>query len=250
MENSSSTKIKQFIAVIFLYSVFPFIGSIISDSKIVYYISSTVGIVFMILLFGYMKNNKMISFPQPIIKSPAIALLFPIFAFNYKCLIAAITSIFVSEPLYTSSSGTNVSLLFMCYIIIIAPIAEELIYRYALPNIFINNKDKVSTKIAVAIIGTLIWNFRHGDNLFNLNINISLIIAGFILYWIYFRTQNIIYCIIFHMTANLANTLMFNLDETKEHISILYDSTLALIISILIFILMLLSIYKVSQRRD
>lgn len=236
MKNSISNKLVCFFAVISIYGFFTFVCSIFSDSKPMYCISTLISIISVMLIMTYMDKKELISISLPIVKSPSMIWLILLLSINYKFLIASISNVLSFGSVSQSGSNVELSAWFLIDTIVIGPVSEELLYRFAIPNIFIKNKDNVFSKIILAVIVTLFWSFRHGDGFISLNINISLILGGFILYWIYFKTQNIIYSIVFHMAANTANVLMFYWDKTSELIAFMYNSKIALLINGVAFV--------------
>ena len=103
---------------------------------------------------------------------------------------------------YTDSFNANNSLeviLVLLLTVIIAPITEELIYRY-----MFNNSLKKYDKGQVALITSILFGLVHG-NFFQI---LPAFIVGYILSCIYFKTNNILDTIIIHSTNNLIATLM------------------------------------------
>lgn len=250
MDNKLSNKLLCFFAVIFVY-FFPSIAcSVFWNSEAIHCISILIGIILVIFLMIFMDKKEIITISSPIVKNPIVALLILLLSFNYKFLIASISNKASSELLSQSGSNVELTAVFLINAIVIGPISEELLYRFAIPNIFIKNKDHVLSKIVLAIICTLIWSFRHGDSFISFNINISIIFASLTLYWIYFRTQNVIYCVIFHSAANTTNILMYYWDKTKDLIASMYHSKTALMINSVVFVMLIFIINSLMKKHD
>ena len=113
------------------------------------------------------------------------------------------------------------------YIVIIAPIYEELIFRYVSLRIAKDNYKKLTAIIIISIL----FAIMHTD-IFSI---IYAFILGIILSYIYLKYKNIIYPIILHISANLMSIFIteFNL--------------LALIISVIILLTTTIYIKKTSH---
>lgn len=113
------------------------------------------------------------------------------------------------------------------YIVIIAPIYEELVFRYISLRIAKDNYKKLTAIIIISIL----FAIMHTD-IFSI---IYAFILGIILSYIYLKYKNIIYPIILHISANLMSIFIteFNL--------------LALIISVIILLTTTIYIKKTSH---
>ena len=117
--------------------------------------------------------------------------------------------------------------------IIIAPISEEISFRWALTETGLDKGTKMIKKVFFLIFCLIIWNFLHTMDLST--INASVILLGLILYIIYLRSENIIYCIFTHMAANLSVTVMTSPIQTC--LSKLNNNNTALYICIAVAVL-------------
>ncbi|MBP1547960.1 MAG: CPBP family intramembrane metalloprotease [Oscillospiraceae bacterium] len=86
--------------------------------------------------------------------------------------------------------------------VVIAPVTEEITFRWALTEICIDKNTNKLKKIVFLIWSLIFWNFIHTKSL--TSINISVLLLGLLFYMIYFRTGNLLYCIFAHMFANTA----------------------------------------------
>lgn len=86
--------------------------------------------------------------------------------------------------------------------IIIAPVAEELIFRFGMLTMFLIAAGKSRSKAALGVVfTTLAWLFPHFPK--NYVRMVDIIIVGILISLIYIASKNIFYCIAFHVGANL-----------------------------------------------
>lgn len=84
--------------------------------------------------------------------------------------------------------------------LLLAPISEEIFMRWALVEICISEDTKTYKKIIFLILSLLLWTALHGITV----INVGVILMGVIFYAIYFRTKNLLYCVVLHIFVNSA----------------------------------------------
>ncbi len=126
----------------------------------------------------------------------------------------------------------------------IAPIGEELIFRFAMLTTMIKIADRKKIITAVSIIlVTLTWVIMHFSG--SLLRNIDIIIMGIILANIYIMSKNILLSVLFHCTAN-AFTYIFaaNYKTLFKFDFIPFFSIPAFIIC---FVLLCLTIFKENK---
>lgn len=85
--------------------------------------------------------------------------------------------------------------------ILIAPVAEEVLFRWALTETCINEQTTKFKKGLFLFLMLIIWNFLHTKSLTSINIDVLLL--GLLFYIIYFNSGNLLYCIVAHISANL-----------------------------------------------
>jgi len=244
-----SIKIKNLIAVLFVYFLIPAVCRSVSDSKVLYLIASVISVILVVLLLVYMKNNNMISVAKPAVKGPALIVIIAILAVANRFMQVSVSGYFAPEIL--ADTTTKVTLSYFLNAIIIAPVSEELLYRYAMPCIFLSDNATIRNKITLSIIGTLLWNFRHGGSFINFfSFNISVIVAGLLLYWIFFKTYNIVYCIVFHMFSNLSVLLLFKLDSTSNILLSICKGKYSAFIEIVIFVALFAAVVYVVSKNN
>lgn len=89
---------------------------------------------------------------------------------------------------------------------ILAPIAEELIFRGAILRVLLNTFEHKGRWIAIALTA-LIFAFIHG----NIAQGVHAFIIGLALGWMYMRTKSVLPGIVLHWVNNTIAYLMFNL---------------------------------------
>jgi len=123
--------------------------------------------------------------------------------------------------------------------IIIAPFAEEITFRWALTETCIDNSTGKFKKILFVCLSLIVWNFVHTKSI--TSINVAVIVLGLFFYIIYFKTENIFYCIIAHIAANLFARIMTSPLQSKllflcENNIFITFAAIILIISTLCFL--------------
>lgn len=91
---------------------------------------------------------------------------------------------------------------------VLAPIAEELMFR----GFFIEKSLKNVSKTATIITSAILFGFAH----LNLLQGLNAIILGGILAYLYYKTRNVKFCIITHMSNNIAALILGTLYETNK----------------------------------
>ena len=129
-------------------------------------------------------------------------------------------------------------------LILISPVSEDLIFRYAMLTVLIiasaGNKIKISLSI---LIVSLFWVVPHYSGSFIRNADIA--VVGLVIGALYFLGKNILYCIIFHSTLNTVVSI-YALSQgfrklIYEHP---YISYISLAVSILFLAVMYVNLYK------
>ena len=83
----------------------------------------------------------------------------------------------------------------------IVPIGEELIFRFSmLTLLLIASKGNTAKNIFSIIMISIMWMIMHFPN--RITRVLDIMIIGFIIGFIYMKSKNILYCIIFHIIAN------------------------------------------------
>ena len=126
--------------------------------------------------------------------------------------------------------------------VIVAPITEEIVFRWAV----VEAKEKTNKIISIIIYGVMIfiWNMVHTKS-FSV-IDIFVVIVGLVLYGIYFTSGNIYYCIIFHGVYNVS-AYMFNSPLIGKVISLFKNKYLGIIIFILLVVDVFLYLKEVKM---
>lgn len=86
-------------------------------------------------------------------------------------------------------------------VVVLAPIGEELIFRYGILTVLLLKSNNCFKKILSVLFATSAWMIMHFPT--NINRVIQLSIGGIILGYIYLKTKNLLYCWLFHMISNL-----------------------------------------------
>lgn len=186
----------------------------ISDDAL-YGVSGTLGIgTAGLLLWGLIHKKKDWHFVQK--KEPFQLGKALWFAFLTTCickvLYSGISSWLLSllMPLEeTAAAGTEESIrLQLCMGVILAPVAEELLFRKDLYSLFVQK----CGRIAAAVLTTAAFAALHG---YGLQGFLSCMLAGFIFTYLYDRTGCIWYSILAHALCNL-ESLIYNLLQQKQ----------------------------------
>ncbi len=135
---------------------------------------------------------------KPEIKTSALAVAAALF---YE-LTALLT---IYKPLISGSEDSGLSLLETAEwaaAVIIAPAAEELIFRFSMLSLlFSKSKGRFQKAVSIIMI-SLLWTVIHlSGNLLRLA---DIFLVGILLGIIFLKYKNIFYCIFFHAAANFA----------------------------------------------
>jgi len=134
-----------------------------------------------------------------------------------KLLILVILSaffyeIFIQYAVYgetseeTSAMLTKSDIFPVTELIFIAPVSEELVFRFAMLTVLIISSGTNKLKLSFSIVFTsLLWVLPHFSGLSLRSIDIA--ITGIIIGAIYLLSKNLLYCITFHASANFVVAL-------------------------------------------
>ena len=84
--------------------------------------------------------------------------------------------------------------------VIIFPVAEELIFRYGMLTILFKGAERKLGVLFSILISSSFWTLIHFPT--NWSRVGQLILAGCVLGYIYYKSKNILYCIIYHVVSN------------------------------------------------
>lgn len=127
--------------------------------------------------------------------------------------------------------------------IILAPIAEEITFRWALTETCIDSNTSKFKKILFVCLSLIIWNFVHTKSF--ATVNISVIILGLFFYLFYFKSDNIYYCIIAHISANFFARIMTS--PLQKNLIFLCENNISVIISVIILIISTVYFTKINN---
>jgi len=227
------------VAALFLFFFLP---RIIADTffEYDYEISSIIGIIFIVMFMFYVNKPSIANQKSYIQKSKSIILLsFVILAVTLQLLFFYIS---YKRRLLTAYSNW-LTYKHIIDAIILAPISEELFFRWSLVETCISKDTKTYKKIIFLVLTLIVWNYGHGSIT---DINTTVILLGCMLYAIYFKSRNLLYCIVFHMTLNL--TYLIGSSPLQNKLIFLFDSNLFIVVDILLIILSFyMTIKKISE---
>ncbi|MDE6593238.1 MAG: CPBP family intramembrane metalloprotease [Oscillospiraceae bacterium] len=111
----------------------------------------------------------------------------------------------IYRPLLSGSEGSGLSPLEIAEwaaAVIVAPAAEELIFRFSMLSLLLGkSKGRFQKAVSIMMI-SLLWTIIHlSGNLLRLA---DIFLVGILLGIIYLKYKNIFYCIFFHASANFA----------------------------------------------
>lgn len=199
MKTFLSGKTNKVIALLLIF----FLPRIIGDTffKYDYEISSIIGII-AILIFMFFVNKSAVTRQKSCIKDSSLIvfIMVIIFAvtlqFMFLCLSYRMNTLTVESDWLTYERIVD--------LIVLAPISEELFMRWSLVETCISKDTKTYKKIIFLVIALAVWNFSHSLD----TINITIILLGCIFYTIYFKSKNLLYCIVLHVAINAMNFIL------------------------------------------
>ena len=115
--------------------------------------------------------------------------------------------------------------------ILVAPVVEELFFRWASTEICIDKDTSKGRCALFLVVMLIIWTLAHGV----LNINLGVTFIGAILYYIYFKTKNILHCILFHSATNISYVVLLSSFQNK--VRFLFEKNLFLILVCILVVL-------------
>lgn len=224
MKTFLSGKLNKVIALFILF----FLPRIICDAlfKYDYELGSIIGVVFIAIFMIYLNKTSTEKHEDIYAQSEAIVF--------FEIIIMAITfQLFFFWFSYKSDTLT-VNDQWLTYknivdLIIISPISEELLFRWSLTKICINDNSKIYSKVIFILFTTVTWNFLHG-----MEINVPVILIGLMLYLIFFKSNNILYCITMHIAINFVYFLLMSPMQNK--LWYIFDNSFFVYIDISLFI--------------
>lgn len=131
---------------------------------------------------------------------------------------------------------------------IVAPIVEELFFRYVLSELWFHEIDENKKEwIKLAVIGSLMWSLSHLNYLgSNAAMIIILVFHGLLLYYILFRTRNIIYPIMIHAVNNLLTKLLLPL-TWNSIVKATENNAVFTVITVLLAAAFVFCFYRISK---
>ena len=238
MDKFFKGKLNKEIFVLLLF----FLPMIILDTALGYdyEISSLISIVFTALFLRYTKKD-VFKEQSAVIKKSDPLIIAALFLLAVTVQIFLFSFAFRSKALSIDNDWLSYKKL--AAPVIIAPITEELTFRFASTKICIDkNTSKCKTIIFVLIL-LVIWNFSHGTA-----IDLSIIFAGLILYVIFFISGNLMYCIIFHSSLNLMYALLMS--PVQNNLTFIFGNNIIFAANIILFGVLLVSvIYFLKKKR-
>ncbi|MBR3024779.1 MAG: CPBP family intramembrane metalloprotease [Oscillospiraceae bacterium] len=131
---------------------------------------------------------------------------------------------------------------------IVAPIVEELFFRYVLSELWFHEIDESRKEwIKLTVIGSLMWSLSHLNYLgSNVAMGIFIFFNGLLLYYILFRTRNIIYTIIIHAVNNLLTTILLPL-TWNSIVKATGNNAVFIVITVLLTAAFVFCFYRISK---
>lgn len=221
-----SGKTNKVVALLLLF----FLPRIIGDTffEYDYEISSIIGIIAIAMFMFYVNKPAVIRQKNCVKESKMIvfaaAVTFAItLQFMFLCLSYRMNTLTAESNWLTYKRIVD--------LIILAPISEELFMRWSLVETCISKDTKKYKKIIFLVMALALWNFCHGLD----TINITIILLGCIFYIIYFKSKNLLYCIVLHMSLNTMNFILTSPLQNK--LTFLCKSNIFLAVDIMLIIL-------------
>ena len=100
------------------------------------------------------------------------------------------------------------SVTLLLYVLILAPIIEEALFRYLIFNII---RKFLKDRWAI-IIQAVLFGLYHG----NIVQIIYAFLLGLLLGWIRAKTEHLLYCLIFHCLFNITGVMLDNFAKTEQ----------------------------------
>jgi membrane protease YdiL (CAAX protease family) len=139
----------------------------------------------------------------------------------------------IVDPTVMSDLGSTPDIWEFVASVILAPISEEIIFRgFILESLLKSYSPKKSI-----LISAMLFAVPHAGNMS------TVFLGGLILGWVYYKSENIIYCIITHATVNLVaffinyvvyHSMLMEIFTTWESLNLFYH------ICIIIFLILIL----------
>lgn len=218
---------------------------IINSGNTVKYIMEIIGYILIFsVIFAMQRNRKALIKKE--IRSIKFELGIVIIIFGISRLF---TTLFIFDNLqifgdsYESSFNFNNSnlleiILYILSGVIIAPIVEEFVFRSV---IFSKLKESMNLVLAIVICAMMFSSLHFTASIAN---GLNSFIGGILLCWIYHRCKSVIASILAHMSFNLTDII------SDEILKIDLFSNTIYIIMIVIFIMTIISIYFMTNKRE
>lgn len=139
----------------------------------------------------------------------------------------------LNRPMFTEKPEADaIEIISLILASTIAPVGEELIYRFAMLTLLLTaSKGSKAKNLFSIIIVSAAWMVMHFSGY--IPRILDLIIIGLIIGYLYLKSRNILYCTIFHITANVCTysfAAMYQWFFKREYI--LYISAVIFLLSI------------------
>ena len=196
--------------------------------------------------YVFIKTNELIrvSYFKIEIKKWYRYLLFVLVVTGIVLISFSIVSLFETAPVLMQLNiindlTKNFSILFYIKILLLAPFVEELVFRGVLLNGFLNRYSPAKS----ILITSLLFSILHLNSM-------QLIIAfllGLLTGWYFYKTRNLLSCILIHSFSNLVGITIIKYFIDKLHYQVITaDTKIIQVDNLLLFILSALSLLIVG----
>ena len=178
----------------------------------------------LVILFAYLKRNGLIRFSSFKIEFRSFYryMLFLMIVTGFVCISYSIASIIITAPALfqldlINDITHNFSIWFYFKGLILAPLIEEFLFRGIILNVFLN---RYSPAKAI-IITTILFSVMHLNPMQYL----VTFLLGMLLGWYYYKTRNLLTCIIVHSFSNLIGLTILKYFVDRLHNKFISSST-------------------------